>query len=113
MVEYSKQLDLVFNSLADPTRRDIFQRVSGNESSVGEIAKHYKMSFAAVSKHLKVLERANLISRRKNGRQQLVIARPKALKNIEEYLAEYEEIWDNRFDALEDLLNKGLTNKKQ
>ena len=107
MVEYTAQLDLVFGSLADPTRRDIFQRVSGHERSVGEIAQHYKMSFAAVSKHLKVLERANLISKRRNGRQQLVLARPKALKNIEDYLSDYEQVWDSRFDALEELLDKG------
>jgi DNA-binding transcriptional ArsR family regulator len=107
MVEYSTQLDLVFGSLADPTRRDIFQRVSGNESTVGEIAKHYKMSYAAVSKHLKVLEKANLISKRKKGRQQLILAKPKALKNIEDYLSKYEKVWDSRFDALEELLDEG------
>ena len=107
MVEYSTRLDLVFGSLADPTRRDIFQRVSGNESTISEIAKHYNMSFAAVSKHLKVLEKANLISKRKKGRQQLILAKPKALKNIEDYLSKYEEVWDSRFDALEELLDEG------
>jgi len=106
MVEYNVQLDLVFGSLADPTRRDIIQRVTGSEQTISEIAEHYKMSFAAVSKHLKILEKAKLISKRKKGRQQLVIAQPATLKTIEDYLNEHERLWNQRFDALEELLNK-------
>lgn len=106
MVEYNVQLDLVFGSLADPTRRDIFQRVTGSEQTISEIAEHYKMSFAAVSKHLKILEKAKLISKRKKGRQQLVIAQPATLKTIEDYLNEHERLWNQRFDALEELLDK-------
>lgn len=107
MVEYSMQLDLVFNSLANPTRRDIFQRVSNNEQTVGQIAEHYKMSFAAISKHLKILEKAKLISKRRNGRQHIVTAEPAALKSVQDYLVQYEQLWNTRFDALEELLNKG------
>jgi DNA-binding transcriptional ArsR family regulator len=106
MVEYNVQLDLIFSSLADPTRRDIFQRVTGSEQTISQIAEHYKMSFAAVSKHLKILEKAKLISKRKNGRQQLVIAQPTSLKTIEDYLNQHEQLWNKRFDVLEQLLNK-------
>ena len=106
MVEYNAQLDLIFSSLADPTRRDIFQRVTGSEQTISEIAEHYKMSFAAISKHLKILEKARLISKRKNGRQQLVIAEPTTLKSIDQYLAKHEQLWNIRFDALDKLLNK-------
>lgn len=106
MVEYDAQLDLIFSSLADPTRRDIFQRVTGSEQTISEIAEHYKMSFAAISKHLKILEKAKLISKRKNGRQQLVMAEPATLRSIEDYLVWHEQLWNNRFDALEKLLNK-------
>jgi DNA-binding transcriptional ArsR family regulator len=106
MVEYPMQLDLIFNSLANPTRRDIFQRVSRSEQTVGEIAEHYKMSFAAISKHLKILERAKLISKRREGRQHIISAEPATLKSVEEYLVQYEKLWNKRFDALEELLNK-------
>lgn len=106
MVEYDTQIDLVFSSLADPTRRDIFQRVTRNEQTISEIAPNYKMSFAAVAKHLQIMEKAKLISKRKKGRQQLVSARPATLKSIEKYLADYEKLWNKRFDMLEDLLNK-------
>jgi DNA-binding transcriptional ArsR family regulator len=106
MVEYNLNLDLIFSSLADPTRRDIFQRVGVSEQTISEIAEHYKMSFAAISKHLKILEKAKLITKRKSGRQQLVIAQPTTLKGIEDYLSQYEQLWNGRFDALEKLLNK-------
>ena len=106
MVEYSTQLDLVFSSLADPTRRDIFQRVTGSEQTISEIAEHYKMSFAAVAKHLMILEKAGLITKRKKGRAQLVSAQTATLKSVEDYLQQYEQLWNKRFDALDELLTK-------
>jgi DNA-binding transcriptional ArsR family regulator len=106
MVEYPMNLDLIFSSLADPTRRDIFQRVTGSELSVNEIALHYKMSLAAVSKHLKILEQAKLIIKHRKGRQQLVKAAPSTLKSVQDYLSQYEQLWNERFDSLEDYLKK-------
>ncbi|MGF7228724.1 MAG: ArsR/SmtB family transcription factor [Candidatus Saccharibacteria bacterium] len=106
MVEYAAQLDLVFGSLADPTRRDIFKRVTIAELSVGDIAGHYKMSLAAISKHLKILEQAKLIRKRRNGRQQLVVAVPITLRDVQSYLAQYEQLWNQRFDVLEELLKE-------
>jgi len=105
MVEYNSQLDLVFSSLADRTRRDIFRRVTVGEQTISDIATHYKMSFAAVAKHLNILEKAKLVSKRKQGRQQYVRANPSTLKTINDYLADYEKLWDSRLDALEELLN--------
>ncbi len=114
MVEY--KLDLVFNSLADPTRRDILNRVSQKELSVGEIASPYHMTFAAISKHLKVLEKAELIIKRREGKQQFIQASPPALKSAAEYLERYRELWEKRFDRLDKLLEvekKKLQNKKK
>lgn len=92
MVEYSLQLDEVFGSLADPTRRDILRRVACSELTVSEIANPYDMSLAAVSKHLKVLEKAGLIAKRKNGKKHLVRAVPQALEEAEKFIAEYHGI---------------------
>jgi DNA-binding transcriptional ArsR family regulator len=106
MVEYTLQLDSVFGSLADPTRRDILSRVARCELSVSEIAQPYNISLAAISKHLKILEQARLIVKRRHGKQHLVQASPAAFQNASEYLRCYEQLWSERFDALEDLLNK-------
>ncbi len=104
MVEYSLQLDATFGSLADSTRRDILCRVAERELSVSEIAAAYKLSLAAISKHLKILEAARLVSKRRRGKQQLVQLSPQAIKSAQGYLDHYETIWNLRFDALELLL---------
>jgi len=101
MVEYSLQLDSIFGSLADPTRRDILQRLGGGELSVGEIARPYHMTFAAISKHLKVLEKAQLVVKRRRGREQIVELTPGALAEAGEYLRRYEQLWQRRLDALD------------
>lgn len=102
MVELSlNPLDAIFGSLADPTRRDILRRVARQEMSVGKIAEHYSMTFAAISKHLKVLEHAKLIIKRRKGKEQMVQLAPAAIKDATVYLQEYEKLWNNRLDALE------------
>lgn len=106
MVEYSLRLDTVFGSLADPTRRDILRRVARSELSVSEISAPYDMSLAAVSKHLKILEKARLVVKRRKGKQQFVQASPKAFREAEEYLEQYRELWETRLDALEEYLRK-------
>jgi DNA-binding transcriptional ArsR family regulator len=108
MVEYTLSLDSIFSSLADPTRRDILRRVSNEELSVGEIAKPYPLTFAAVSKHLKVLERAKLIIKRRQGKEQIVQLAPQALADASEYLAWYQQFMEARFDSLENYLNKEI-----
>jgi DNA-binding transcriptional ArsR family regulator len=106
MVEYSLRLDTIFSSLADPTRRDILQRVARSELPVGEIAAAYEMSLPAVSKHLKILEKAKLIIKRRQGKQLLVRATPATLNDATEYLEWYREHWEQRLGSLEQYLNE-------
>ena len=108
MVEYALSLDNIFASLADSTRRDIISRISRCELSVSEIAQPYDMTIAAVSKHLKVLEHANMVIKRKKGKQQMVSLAPIALKDAEEYIRTYTEFWNAQLDSLENYLtNEG------
>jgi DNA-binding transcriptional ArsR family regulator len=98
------RLDAVFHALSDSTRRSILRDVSTGEKTVGEVARPYAMSLAAVSKHLKVLEDAELIARQRRGSFQLVKLRAKSLKPAEEWLAFYERFWNERIDALQSYL---------
>lgn len=100
MVERSAQLDMVFGSLADTTRRDILRRVAGRELSVGEIAAAYDISLAAVSKHLIVLEKARLVTKRREGKQQVVTFAPNALSAAAKDLERTRDIWENSLDKL-------------
>lgn len=106
MVEYSFPLDAIFSSLADPTRRDIISRVAYREYSVGELVAYYHVSFAAISKHLKVLEEACLIRKRKEGRKHMVSLAPGALQSADEYLEQYRRMWQSRYNKMEALLEE-------
>jgi DNA-binding transcriptional ArsR family regulator len=106
MVEYTFSLDTTFSALSDPTRRDILRRVSNAELSVGQLAKYYDLTFAAVSKHLKVLERAELVIKRRRGKEQLVSLAPQALADAREYLHWYSQFIVVQYDSLENYLNK-------
>ncbi len=100
MVEYSLSLDNIFASLSDPTRRDILRRVADQHLSIGQIAQYYDLTFAAVSKHLKVLEKAQLIVKRRKGKEQIVSIAPQPLADASEYLDWYKLLWENRLDSL-------------
>ena len=102
----ARRLDSVFHALADSTRRSILRDVSHCEKTVGEIAKPFAVSLAAVSKHLKVLESARLIKREKRGSFQIVRINAKPMKEAERWLAYYEKFWNQQLDALEELLEK-------
>ena len=104
MVECNAQLDSVFGSLADATRRSILQRVAERELSVGEIASSYDMSLAAVSKHLVVLEKARLVTKRRQGKMQVVALAPAALADAAQHLEQVRAIWESRLDRLEQYL---------
>jgi DNA-binding transcriptional ArsR family regulator len=106
MVEYTLSLDSIFSSLADPTRRDILRRVADQELSVGEIAKAYDLTFAAISKHLKVLEKAKLVIKRRRGKEQIVHMAPQALADASEYLQWYKQFMGMRLDSLGEYLSK-------
>lgn len=113
MVEYTLSLDSIFSSLADPTRRDILKRVAHHHHSIGELARHYSLTFAAVAKHIKVLEEAKLITKRKNGKEQIVHIAPAALAKADNYLEAYRQLWEERFDRLEALLKEDLDDKNR
>jgi len=106
MVEYSTQLDTIFRSLADPIRRDILQSVIDRDRTISELAARYDISFAAVSKHVKVLEHARLIRKRKEGRAYMVALEPATLKQADEYLERYRRMWESRYDKLDQLLKE-------
>lgn len=110
MVE-SNALDHLFMALADGTRRSILERAAQAEMSIGEIAQHYSLTFAAVSKHIKVLERANLITKRRRGKEQVVIVVPETLDIARHHLERYTQMWQERFDNL-DLLLKELEDEQ-
>jgi DNA-binding transcriptional ArsR family regulator len=97
-------LDQMFGALADATRRDILARVMDADASVSELAARYEMSFAAVQKHVAVLERAQLVTKRKDGRAQRVAGNPDAVRRANRLLAQFEQLWQARVGRLDDLL---------
>ncbi|RKR12761.1 ArsR/SmtB family transcription factor [Arthrobacter oryzae] len=99
-----EELDRLFQAFADPTRRDIVRRVTVGEYSVSGLAALYAMSFAAVQKHVAVLERASLVSKEKRGREQIVRANHDGLQKVRRLLDEYEVIWRQRTERIADLL---------
>lgn len=106
MVEYSLSLDSIFGSLADPTRRDILRRVSERELTINEVALPYDLSLAAVSRHIKVLEAAKLIVKRKLGREHYVALSPTALRSAQEYLQNYAKMMESQLESLDVYLTK-------
>lgn len=97
-------LDTAFSALADPTRRAILARLALGETSVTELARPFDMSLPAVSKHLKVLERAGLISRGRAAQWRPCRIEPKALKDIDDWLEHYRSFFEGSLDRLEDYL---------
>ena len=110
MVELSVgSLDSVFHALSDATRRAILRDVSREARTVGQIAEPYNMSLAAVSKHLQVLERADLIRREKKGNFRMVQLNADSLRAAQEWLAYYETFWTGQLDALQNYLETAET----
>jgi DNA-binding transcriptional ArsR family regulator len=105
------RLSDTFQALADPTRRAILARLALGETSVGELAQPFDMSGPAVSKHLKVLERAGLISRGREAQWRPCKLEAAALKDVDDWLERYRKFWEQRFDQLDDYL-KELQAKK-
>ena len=106
-------LSRTFAALADPTRRAILSRLASGECTVGELAKPFDMSGPAVSKHLKVLERAGLVSRGRDAQWRPCKLEPQALKTIDEWLEEYRRLWNERFDRLDAYLKQLQTKEKK
>jgi DNA-binding transcriptional ArsR family regulator len=101
------QVDGIFHALADATRRDIVSRVILGEQSISALTRHYDMSFAAVQKHVAVLERASLVTKERNGREQIVRGGMTTLRKAARLLDAYDEIWRQRAEALEEFLAEG------
>ena len=102
----SYHADRVFAALADATRRDIVRRAIDAEEGVVELAGHYPMSFAAVQKHVAVLERAGLVSKHRIGRRKVVRTNQEALRTARSLLEGYEQLWRDRIDRMTALINQ-------
>jgi DNA-binding transcriptional ArsR family regulator len=103
--ERGATLDSVFHALADRTRRSMLRSLAAGEQNIGELAEPHRMSFAAASKHVKVLERAGLVRRRVQGRTHVCRLEPTLLATADEWLRFYERFWTERLDLLGDLLH--------
>jgi DNA-binding transcriptional ArsR family regulator len=100
------QLNSVFAALADPTRRAIIERLALGEASAGELAEPFGISKPAISRHLKVLENANLIVRKKDAQWRLFELQSESLRVASDWIARYRKFWEEQLDALADYLNK-------
>jgi DNA-binding transcriptional ArsR family regulator len=98
--------DRIFSALADTTRRDIVRRAIAGEEGVAELASHYPMSFAAVQKHVAILERAGLVSKQRIGRRKVVRTSVDRIRVAQDLLDRYQELWRGRFDRMEALINE-------
>jgi DNA-binding transcriptional ArsR family regulator len=98
------EVDRLFRALADATRRDIVRRTLVGQASVSELAADYDMSFAAVQKHVAVLEEACLVSKEQRGRERIVRANPEQIGRARALLVQLEDLWRSRFSQLDDVL---------
>lgn len=99
-----ERADAFFHALSDSTRRDILRRVLSGEHSVTALADKYEMSFAAVQKHVAVLERAGLVTKRRSGRESLASGDMEAVRAVSAMLAEFEDVWRGRVAGIDALL---------
>ena len=97
--------DRIFGALADATRRDIVRRAIDGQEGVAELAEHYPMSFAAVQKHVAILERAGLVTKERVGRRKVVRTNLEGLRVARRLLDQYEELWRERVDRMAQLIN--------
>ena len=100
----SEELDLLFGALSDATRRGIVERLAAGEATVTELAAPFSISLPAISRHLKVLERASLITRSQHGRWRHAQLSPTSLASAATWLSRYEQLWAESFDRLDDHL---------
>ncbi|GAB4242867.1 MAG: metalloregulator ArsR/SmtB family transcription factor [Elainellaceae cyanobacterium] len=107
------QLSITFAALADPTRRAILAHLSQGEASVTEIAQPFEMSLPAISKHLKVLERAGLITRGREAQWRPCRLEAEPLKDVDRWLAQYRQFWEQSFDRLDDYLQELQAEEKK
>ena len=106
MESHEQRLDATFTALADPTRRAILARLARSEASVTELAKPFAMSQPAISKHLKVLEKAGLITRGRDAQRRPCRIEARPLNEVNEWIESYRRIWETNFGRLENLLDE-------
>jgi len=106
MVQYELALDGIFHSLADATRRDMLSRVCKSELNISALAQDYNMSFSAVAKHLRVLEKAKLISKQRRGKEKVIVANPDSISEALKHLELYKQRINERYAALDNLLKE-------
>jgi len=99
-------IDAVFGALVDATRRDIVRRAMAGDEGVSELAAHYSMSFAAVQKHVAVLERAGLVTKHQVGRRKVVRTRMAGLRQAQDLLDQLEELWRGRLNRMADIIGE-------
>jgi DNA-binding transcriptional ArsR family regulator len=107
------KLDAIFGALADPTRRAILARLASGEVTVNELAAPFAMSQPAVSKHLRVLERAGLIARGRDAQRRPCRLHPETLKTVADWVAYYEQFWTESLDRLDEYLRRVKTQEEQ
>lgn len=112
MVMGDETLDRVFGALSDPTRRAIFSRLAGGSVAVAELTREFPISQPAVSKHLRVLEEAGLVSRQRSGRQRLCTLEAGQLRTVVEWVTPYRRFWESSFARLDEHLDR-LQNKEE
>lgn len=100
----SEQLDAIFAALADPTRRAILERLAGGEATVGELAAPFDMSLPAISRHLRVLQRAGLVSQTREAQWRPCRLETEPLREVDEWVEQYRKLWEQRLDRLETYL---------
>lgn len=113
MVEYSVTLDLIFHALADHTRRSLLGRMTLASMRVTDLAREYDVSLNSISKHIKVLEKANLVTRKIEGRTHYCQLNAVELVKAQQWIKQYEKFWIDRLDSLEDFLLKKSPVRKE
>ncbi len=113
MLQSSNSLDATFAALADPTRRAILARLATGEASVTELAAPFTMSQPAISRHLKVLERARLITRGRDAQWRPARIEAEPLREVADWVAQYRRFWDSQFDRLDEYLHTIQTEEKK
>lgn len=114
MVKQNAALDLIFLALSDETRRGLLERLLSGDQTVSELAEPFlkKISLPAISKHLRVMEAAGLIHKRKEGRSQIVSLRSESLQQSIAYIEQYSQMWEDNFDSLDQFLTEQQNQKK-
>ncbi|MCD6022443.1 MAG: putative ArsR family transcriptional regulator [Actinomycetia bacterium] len=105
-MQIARDHDRIFGALGDATRRDIVRRAIDGEEGVAQLASHYPMSFAAVQKHVAVLERAGLVHKHRIGRRKVIRTNLEGLRTARRLLDRYEELWRERVDRMDQLLKE-------